>query len=152
MNAEKIYVASRVKHAKMWRGRVFRGDPIVSTWIYEDGEDQTESFSELWERILQEIKASDRLVIYIGRNDFPLKGAYVEVGMALALNLPVFLFLESGIRESLEYPSLRPLGSWAMHPNVKWCDTLEEAMGVPNATKGSSYECNRGDDLLPSTP
>lgn len=131
-----IYVASRVKHAKMWRDRVYhRNDPIVSTWIYEDGDGQTESFSELWERILQEIKSADRLVIYVGRDDFPLKGAYVEVGMALALNIPVFLFLESGVRESLQYPSLRPLGSWAMHPNVKWCDTLDEAMGRHDANQ-----------------
>jgi hypothetical protein len=123
----KIYVASRVRHARMWRDKAHAGMPIISTWIYEDGEGETESLSELWERILSEIKNADRLILYIGRDDFPLKGALVEAGMALALNVPVYLVMESGVRESLQYPSLRPLGSWAMSPGVKWCDSFDEA-------------------------
>jgi hypothetical protein len=40
-----IYVASRVKHAPMWRGlRDMQRLPINSTWIDEDGEGETADF------------------------------------------------------------------------------------------------------------
>ena len=57
--------------------------------------------------------------------DFPLKGAYVEVGVALGLDIPVFAVLP-GVE--LEPRSDRPVGSWIRHPCVTLCPTLEDAL------------------------
>lgn len=124
----KIYVASRVKHAAMWRVRKENGCPIISSWIHEAGEGQTDDLAELWDRIRQEVLSADRLVLYVGQDDFPPKGALVEVGMALAVRIPVFLVLQSEVKASLEYPSLRPLGSWAKSSGVIWEDSLDLAL------------------------
>ena len=114
-----VYVASRAsipERGQMWRKMRDLGARIVSSWIDEDGEGQTEDFSELWQRIENEIRSAERLVLYVEPDDFPLKGALIEVGMALAMGKPVFI-AAPGV--TLEPRSFRPLGSWAQHPQVK---------------------------------
>ncbi len=97
----------------MWRKLRSCGWPITSTWIDEDGEDQTGDFAELWARIMREVTSSAALVLYDETGDFPLKGALIEVGMALAAGVPVFAVLP-GI--ALAPRSMRPVGSWLAHP------------------------------------
>lgn len=126
-----IYVASRVKHAPMWRQYREAGAPIISTWIDEDGEGETADFGDLWVRIQREVSAAERLVFFAAADDFPFKGALVEVGMAIASHAPVYLCLASGVQ--LEPRSLRPLGSWARHPQVTWVKSLDEALGISRA-------------------
>lgn len=123
-----IYVASRAsvpERAALWR--TFRADgwPIVSTWIDEDGEGATEDFGELWERITREVTGAAGLVFYAEPGDLPLKGALVEVGMALAAGVPVYAHLP-GI--ALEPRSMRPVGSWLRHPLVTVVDRIETAL------------------------
>lgn len=128
-----IYVASRAsapERPAMWRGLRDAGWPIVSTWIDEADEGQTGSFTELWERIEREIRGSCGLVIYAEPEDFPLKGAYIEVGIALGAGLPVAVVLP---RVSLEPRSDRPIGSWIRHPRVTVCETLDEARDIIEA-------------------
>lgn len=126
----KVYVASRVKHAPLWRNfRDVAGVQIISTWIDEAGEGETADMSELWERILREVWLCDAVVFYVGVGDVPLKGAYVEAGMALALGKPVFAVID----EPLEPRSLRPVGSWLHHPNVEICPTLKIAMALASS-------------------
>lgn len=91
------------------------GMSIVSSWIDEDGVGATASFEDLWRNIDTEIRACRRLVLYAEADDFPLKGALVEVGMALGRGKPVLAVLP-GV--TLEPRSMRPLGSWAAHPLV----------------------------------
>ena len=58
LKAGGIYVASRASvpaRGAMWRRLRSEGWPIVSTWIDEDGEGQTDDFSDLWERIHREV-------------------------------------------------------------------------------------------------
>lgn len=123
-----IYVASRASvpaRGEMWRTLRAGGAPIISTWIDEDGEGQSHDLGELWERILREVTSAERLILYVEPDDFPLKGAFIEVGMALAAGVPVFV-VSPGV--ALEARSLRPLGSWALHPLVTLCQTMGDAL------------------------
>lgn len=123
----RIYVASRASvpaRSAQWRALRAQGVPILSSWIDEAGEGETACLTELWVRIQREIEACDRLVLYAEPSDFPLKGAYVEVGMALALGKPVFVVAPALVLDA----SLRPLGSWAAHPLVRFVD-LATALG-----------------------
>ena len=111
----------------MWKGLRAQGARISSSWIDEAGPGETQDFSELWSRIHDELCNSDRFILYVEPQDFPLKGALVELGMALALGLAIFV-VAPGVE--LEPRSMRPLGSWMAHPHVHRCDSLAEAAGL----------------------
>ncbi len=113
-----LYVASRASlpaRPAMWRQlRDEAGWCILSSWIDEAGVGETDDLQELWQRIETEIALCDGLILYVEEEDFPLKGALVEVGMALARDKPVAIVLGRDLK--LEAGTLRPLGSWAWHP------------------------------------
>lgn len=118
---EKIYTASKVKHADMWKRLRAAGANIISTWIDEAGPGETDDFEELWERIRLEVQLCDVLVLYVEPGDV-LKGGLVEVGMALAGRKPVVIVSPSGkVNEQV--------GSWVAHPLVSFADTVEKACG-----------------------
>ncbi len=128
-----LYVASRASvpaRAAMWRALREAGWPIVATWIDEAGEGETESFTELWARIEREIRSARGLIVYAEPGDFPLKGAYLEAGIALGAGLPVAVVMP-GV--DLEPRSARPMGSWIRHPRVTVCATPEEARSLIEA-------------------
>lgn len=123
-----VYVASRAsipERAGMWRLLRSEGARIISSWIDEDGEGETASFAELWVRIEAEVKSCDKLVLFVEPEDFPLKGALVEVGMALALGKPVVVVAPN---VPLDARSRRPLGSWSSHPLVSFSTDIFEAV------------------------
>lgn len=122
-----IYVASRVVHAPLWLDyRDRQGFRVISSWIDEAGEGQTKNFTELWDRVCAEIKRCRALVFYAqGVQDFPFKGALVEVGVALAFDKPVYVCLKDVM---LEGRTMRPVGSWIAHRNVHRNATLDAAM------------------------
>jgi hypothetical protein len=112
------YVASRAsipERGAMWRVLRGEGYSITSSWIDEDGEGETADLPELWGRIHDEISRSERLVLFAESGDFPLRGALIEVGMALGMGIPVVACLP-GVEFS--HPSFRPVGSWINHPLV----------------------------------
>lgn len=125
-----IYVASRASipaRSEMWRNlRDEYGWQITSTWIDEAGEGETADFTELWDRIMREIAAARKVVFYAKAEDFPLKGAILEAGIALGMGKPVIVCLP-GV--DLEGRTYRPLGSWIKHRNVIRCDNIKTAMG-----------------------
>jgi hypothetical protein len=121
----KIYVVSRASiptRPQMWRGYRQRGARIVSSWIDEAGPGETKNFPAFWERITAEIRICHRLVLYAEAEDFPLKGALIEVGMALALALALALRKSVWV---VAAPGIvldrtdRPFGSWIRHPWVE---------------------------------
>lgn len=127
-----IYGASRAsvpERGAMWRRLRATGAPIIASWIDEDGEGQTDDVGALWLRIEREVTSAALLILYVEPEDFPLKGALVEVGMALAAHVPVVCVLPGVV---LEPRSMRPLGSWARHPLVSFADTVEEAIAAPS--------------------
>jgi hypothetical protein len=141
-----IYVASRAsvpERSAMWRKLRASGLPIVSSWIDEAGPGETEDLAELWSRIDREIRSADRLVLYVEKDDLPLKGALVEVGMALAMGKPVFIVAPD---VELEPRSMRPLGSWAKFRLVTFCSTVKEACGAASlpVDRGAPNEREKG--------
>ena len=126
---ELIYIASRASlwaRPALWRRFRRDGVRIISSWIDEDGEGETEYFTELWDRIKREITAADRLVLYAETDDFPLKGALIEVGIALGLNKPVTVCLPGVEVQGLTH---RPVGSWIEHRLVTRNDDIKDALG-----------------------
>lgn len=64
-------------------------------------------------------------ILYAEPEDFPLKGALIEVGMALAFGIPVGLVLP-GV--NLEEGSMRPVGSWMHHPQCYRFESIDSAL------------------------
>lgn len=117
------YVASRTRHANMWR-LVRETLPINASWIDEAEAGQTQSLPELWRRIESEVKAAHGLIFYAEKDDFPLKGALIEAGIALAAGKPVALLIPEVELESRSY---RPVGSWMTHPLCRRVPSLTDA-------------------------
>jgi hypothetical protein len=124
----RIYAVSRASvpdRVAMWKYlRDVKGVNIISTWIDEAGSGETQDLSELWRRIADEIASCDRVVMYVEPQDFPLKGALIEIGIAIAAKKPIVL-----VAPGCEFapPSYRPIGSWIRHPLVKRTGMVESA-------------------------
>lgn len=123
------YIASRAslpERSAAWRRlRDVDGWKITSSWIDEAGAGQTVNLGSLWVRIESEIATSERLVLYVEQADFPLKGALIEVGIALAHRIPIRVVAPGVV---LDPVSFRPLGSWVRHPLVAFSDSMLEAL------------------------
>ena len=129
----RFYVASRAsvpERAAMWRRLRAEGAPIISTWIDEAGEGETADFGELWQRVEREIKSATALIFYAKPDDLPLKGALVEVGMALASRVPVYVVVPD---IKMCPRTNRPIGSWISHWLVRRFDTVEQAIQAAEA-------------------
>ncbi len=138
-----IYIASRAslpERSAAWRQlRDADGWKITCTWIDEAGVGESSDLGLLWVRIEAEIASSGYLILYVEPEDFPLKGALIEVGMALAHRLPIRVVAPGVV---LDPTSFRPLGSWVRHPLVRFCHTMEEAL----------HGTRKGDDAVASAP
>lgn len=133
----KFYTASRAsipERAAMWRRLRDGGVEVTSTWIDEAGEGQSACLTNLWARIAFEVSAADFLILYAEKNDFPLKGALIEVGMAVGNGKRVLVVVPD---VELEPRSLRPLGSWAMHPLVTFHRSIRHALDHAYAVYGA---------------
>lgn len=84
-----IYFASKVAHAPRWQALRDGGIPIISTWIDEAGPGETNDFEDLWGRCIGETMKADLVVVYREPGEV-LKGAFVELGAALATGKTVF--------------------------------------------------------------
>ncbi len=118
----KIYLASKAKHRPRWREfRDSLGYNIISRWIDTDdqySEDPTGlDYGKLWEMCIQDAKNCDVLVLYV-EPDEHLKGALVELGVALALG-----------KEIIVTGDLGDNGSWHNHHKVEVSDkSIEDLM------------------------
>lgn len=119
------YIASRAsipERSLAWRNLRKDGYLIISSWIDEVN---ATDLCLLWSKIEQEINSAERLVIYVESEDFPLKGTLIEVGMALANKIPVYLVAP---KVEIDPKSFRPLGSWINHKLVKVVNSMDEAL------------------------
>lgn len=131
----RIYVASRAsipERSAMWRQLRADGVNIVSSWIDEAGSGETANLSEHWQNICKEIISSERLILYVQETDFPLKGAFVEVGIALGHSIPVCVVTPDC---NFSTPSYRPIGSWITHPLVRVMRNMQQALREELPTK-----------------
>ena len=117
-----LYVASKVKHAEMWRKLRKSGESIVSTWIDEAGEGQTTDYGELAVRCLSEIGTATALILYCEPGE-TLKGALMEAGVALASGVPVYCV---GTCESISRVFIH-------HPLWHISESLEDAIAEAKA-------------------
>lgn len=125
-----VYCASRAsvpERPAMWKRLRSAGANIISTWIDEANAGETLDFTLLWERIAGEIALADRLVLYVEPGDLPLKGALVEVGIAVGLDKEV-LIVAPGFDVALR--DCAPFGSWAKHSRVRFVPDIEQAVGL----------------------
>lgn len=129
------YVASKTSYATLWKQHRDQGVPILSTWIDEAEPGQTKSFRELWPRIKEEIRQCSGLIFLAGPNEI-IKGAFVEVGMALAFDKPVIAVLN--VR--LDGATHAPIGSWLDHPLVSRASTVSEAFELMPSLKQPTVE------------
>lgn len=108
-----FYVASKTRHAPIWRKFRTLGEPIISTWIDEAGEGETTDYADLWLRCIGEATKATALILYAEEGDL-LKGGFVEAGAALAASVPVI--------------AVGPVaGTFVHHPLVMRCSMLSEA-------------------------
>lgn len=109
-----IYIASKTKHAEHWRDWRSRGLPIISTWIDEAGPGESTDLADLWRRCIAEASSCELLVCYREADDV-LKGAFIELGAALASGREVWAF---GLRDY----------TVANHPSIRHFDTISGLM------------------------
>jgi hypothetical protein len=83
-----IYIASRSKHAPKWRVLRDDGVPILSSWIDEAGPGETVSWTFLWDKCITESTCAAVFILYREEGEV-LRGAYLEMGAALANGVPV---------------------------------------------------------------
>lgn len=109
-----IYIASKTKHAPLWVGlRKTQRFPINCTWIDEAGPGETEDPTELAMRCWYEVIEADAFILYREEGD-ELKGAFVELGIAIQLQRPIYAVgLDNTIFKHL--------------PHITHCDTIEQA-------------------------
>jgi len=118
-----IYVASKTRHAHFWQDLRGAGAPIISTWIDEAGEGESADLHDLWDRCISESKDCDVLIVYREPQDV-LKGAWVEIGAALAAGRPVYAvgldgFTISNYRGITHFPTLAAAFAAAGYPKSR---------------------------------
>lgn len=85
-----IYIASKTKHAERWRFlRDKLGEEIISTWIDEADDYATLDWPGLWRRCTSEASSAQVMILYREPSE-ELKGAWVELGAAMATGVPIF--------------------------------------------------------------
>ena len=123
MYKPKIYTASKLHHATLWR--TLRNDPdwefaeFTARWIdfaeeLEDNHITTELLREAWIHDVNDIKTSDFVLLYAG-GELGLKGALVEVGIGIGIGLTIV---------AVGLPADQ---TWAHHPLVRTFPSLREA-------------------------
>lgn len=118
-----IYPSSKVKHAPMWRELQQKVPNVFfnARWLKraeKESELSVDDMRHLWMECMQDISSSEALLLYAEDGD-TLRGALVEVGMALAMGKPVVLAMDQKI--------MRDYGTW-MHMDVTWTYSIEDAI------------------------
>lgn len=115
---KSIYIASKTIHAETWKSLRDDADVnIISSWINEAGKEESSDLVDLSRRCVSECIEADALIIYRYPEEY-LKGAFIEMGIGLAHNKPIFLV-----------GPVLPEGSVFTKPdNVHQCESIEEAV------------------------
>jgi hypothetical protein len=103
MGLPSIYVASKTRHAHMWKQMRADGHLIVSSWIDEAGHGDTLDWADLWRRCVREVSSADICLVY-RQGDELLKGALIEMGVAFAKDKRVFFVGNPGGIDAVNHP------------------------------------------------
>ena len=116
----RVYTASKLRHGLLWREKFQRSSIafVNSRWLQHDfigTPDSPDLAIDFWVEDEEDVKSCDALVVYAAPEDH-LRGALVEVGMAIAYGKPII-----ALGDHSDY------GTWRYHPqviNVKSWDHL----------------------------
>lgn len=118
----RVYTASKLKHAPMWK-HIHDTHPDIyfhARWLKHTltlkTPDTPENAEEFWFQDEEDVKHSDAVFVYAESEDH-LRGALVEAGMGIAYGVPVFV-----IGKHVDY------GTWQYHSGVYRVGTVEEAI------------------------
>jgi nucleoside 2-deoxyribosyltransferase len=117
----RVYTASKLKHAAMWRD-LCASTPHLQAharWLKHSTlgtPDTPEHAVEFWLQDEQDVKDADAVLVFATGDDH-LRGALVEAGMAIAYGVPVIV-----IGKHADY------GTWQHHPGVTRMDDLASAL------------------------
>ncbi len=86
----KVYVASNLKHRSMWIALIAKLQIVTtSRWlIMSESKDDREFRASVWTACIEDVKSADVLLYYKGEGD-SMKGALVEIGIALGAGIPI---------------------------------------------------------------
>jgi len=124
-----IYVASRAsipERSAMWRNLRAQGHNIISTWIDEAQTEETLDWGNLLDRCVREAAIAHRLVLYAESGDFPLRLAYMDVGVALCANVPIVIVCPIGLDRTID--------RLLKHPRVFHASDVRQAMEMDLGT------------------
>ena len=118
---KRVYIASKAKHAVHWKGFIQLGFVgIQCRWFqYAGSDDDDLDYNQLWSECLEDVQLADVLICYCAPGDV-LKGALVEVGIALGLGKRVILVGE--------LDDFKANGSWWNHAGIEFMDTVADAL------------------------
>ena len=115
-----IYTASKPRHSPMWRARREEGHEIIATWIdYGPEDSDIPDWEKLWLDCVDEASRADITLVYLEDGD-ELRGAYVEMGVALAAGKRVYMVNRDKVRVT----------DAIHHPMVTEFATLDEALNA----------------------
>ena len=126
----KVYFASKIQHATLWAtvGSTTVGIEMCCRWanhiLSGASDDDPADLEAGWKMNLEDIEACDMLIVYATTKAEArtLRGALVEVGMALAFKKPVLAVAGAAFE-----------GSWQYHFLVQQVPTIDEALSIARA-------------------
>ncbi len=101
-----VYTASKPRHSQMWRKiRDTGGINIIATWIDFEKDEDIDCFQRLWIQCASEAAQADVTLLYIEPGD-ELRGAYVEMGIALASGKRVYVVNPQNVKvtDAINHP------------------------------------------------
>lgn len=135
-----VYVASKIDHFGMWREYrrkwKARNIDIVSSWIdkidpvHGDAHVTPLRFAGEWIENYREVTAAKAVIAYGAPGDV-LRGALIEVGIAMGQHKPIII---------VGPEDLPSWGSWQYHPLVTYARTLDYARTVIETWLGRTTE------------
>jgi hypothetical protein len=126
-----IYIASKTEHAPRWRALRAKGAPIVASWIDEAGPGETADYGDLWTRCAAEAAGAATLIAYVEEGE-ALKGALVEVGIAIATGVPVLWCGPTGRHTVTKHPGVQVIAA------TSTVTALEVALAIASGTSSPS--------------
>ena len=91
-----IYIASKIIHAPKWRQLRENNIPIISKWIDIEKPKTTNKkiinnwYTFLWNTCINDVNQCTHFILYNEKNDRPLAGTLVELGVALQTNKIIY--------------------------------------------------------------
>lgn len=121
MRQVRVYTASKLDHAELWKHIRVRFPQIYFTarWPFFVGyiEEGPECAEHFWQDDEEDVRRSDVVLVYAANSEEKLRGALVEAGMGIAMGKLVIV-----VGKHPDY------STWQFHPQVEHADSIETAL------------------------